>query len=66
MITQSLKPPYKIVFFKSKARNIIALLCTILGYGNDDEVEETILGFLAHLPPFSKESPKWNISTFLA
>ena len=65
MITQISNPRYKNVLFKLEAKKTIAIMCTILGYKNDDEVDETILGFLAHVPPFSKEIPKWNILVFL-
>ena len=58
MITQISNSPYKTVLFKPESKKTIAIICTILGYKYDDEADETILGFLAHLPPFSKENTK--------
>ena len=56
MITQSSKPPFKTVFFKPESRKSISLIYTILGYKNDEEVDEIILGFLEHLHPIAKEA----------
>ena len=41
-------PPLNIIFFKPKARKIIALFYSILGYKSDEEVDDTMLGFLSH------------------
>ena len=61
-----MKSPYKTIFFKHESREIIALLCIILGYKYDEEVDESILGFLAQLHPVSNEISKWNTYVFLA
>ena len=58
MITQSSKPPFKMVLFQTESRKIIMLLCTNLSYKNDEEVDETILGFLARLSPFFQRNPQ--------
>ena len=59
------KPPFKIMFFKPKSRKAISLICTILGYKNDDEVDEALLIILTHIHPTTKECPKWDICGFL-
>ena len=56
MITQSSKPPFTTVLFKPESRKSISLIYTILGYKNDEEVDEIILGFLAYLYPTTKEA----------
>ena len=41
------KPPFKAIFFNFENKIIIALLFSILWYRNDEEVDESILGFLS-------------------
>ena len=55
MITQHLNPPFKTVFFKPKSKIAISLMCIILCYKNDEELDEALLGFLAHLHPVIKK-----------
>ena len=40
-------------------------MCTILDYKNDEDFYETLLGFLTHMKPTTKELPKWNTCGFL-
>ena len=55
MASTNQNPPFKTIFFKPNARKIISLLCIILGYKNDEEVDETLLGLLRHLNHAPKE-----------
>ena len=47
MMTRHSNPPFKTVFFNPYSKKAISLLCTILGYKNDEEVDETLFVFLS-------------------
>ena len=66
MTSSNPKPPFKTIFFNSENKIIIALLFSILWYTNDEEVDESILGFLSQLYPIINESSKLNIPSYLA
>ena len=66
MITQKYNPPFKTIFFNQTSINNISLLCNLLGYKKGEEVDETLLSFLAQLNHVSKEYPKWDICGFLS
>ena len=51
---------------KPHSRLCFSVLCTIPGYKNDDKVDETLLSFLTHIHPTTKECPKWDICGFLS
>ena len=64
-VTQYSKPPFKTIFLKKTSRKSISLIYTILGYKNNEEVDENLLDFLTHLKPTTKEWTKLNIYGFL-
>ena len=57
-MSSNTKRPLGTNLFKPKAKKIISLFCTILGYKNDEEVDESVLGFLSQLQPITSEAPK--------
>jgi len=49
IVSKNQNPPLNTIFFKIEARRIVSLLCSILGYKSNEEVYETMLGFLSQL-----------------
>ena len=68
MIIISTSPsPYETIFFFDNYKKYESLTCTILGYGSDGTVDDTILGFLNFLIAIvGVVPPKFDLCSYLA
>ena len=66
MVTNNQNPSMKKKIFTPEAKNIASLLCSILGYKSDEEVYETILGFMSSLHPIRVQTQTCITPNFVA
>jgi hypothetical protein len=60
-------PPYKSNIFSEISKQAITMMCLILGYDHDINVDEVMLGFMSTIcPPFENSLAKFHYRQFLA
>jgi hypothetical protein len=62
-------PLYKVNILPDTSKEVISMMCLILGYDNDKTINETILGFMEAIsPPPPHDTPlvKFNYAKYLA
>jgi len=63
---QKRNPSYSSSMFPEASRHCISLLSYLLGYPDDQSIDETILGFLSIFNKYQQPTFTYNYSQFLA